>query len=225
MISKAKVLLLALVAVCAFGAVSASGASAAEFHIAGMGTATGDGTQIKEAPTEFVIPEGALKCAAATFKVTALTNSSNVTQETTGSTATVSVKEGETETLACTFAGLSGSIVHMNGCDFRIHAGPPVQATVLCPEGQQITVTAIVLGTSKCTINIPTQGELGGLSITNNASDIDLTAAITGLKYQTTTGSGLGACTATSAGTDGKFNGKVTVQGTAGGAASNIQYS
>lgn len=227
MISKAKALTFALLAVCAFGALSASAASAAEFHVGGMGIAHGDGTQIAGSPAQIVFPEGALACPNAIFTGETLSNSSNVDQETTGQTATVTVTEGSSETLNCTFAGLSGTIVHMNGCDFRIHTGPPVQATVLCPPSQQITITAIVLGTLKCTIHIPAQGELSGITIVNNGghSDIEVTAAVPSITYQSTTGSGLGACTNTTAGTDGKFSGKVTVQGTVSGAATPIQYS
>jgi hypothetical protein len=228
MIVKLKALTLALVAVCAIGAIGASGASATVFHVAGMGAATGDGTQTGAA-TEFKIPEGALKCPNAIATIQ-LQNSSRVPQETTGETATITLEEPEhkplDETLTCTFAGLAGSIVHMNGCAFVLHSTPlPIQVQVECPAGQQITVTAIVTGVTKCTIHIPAQTGKQGFTITNGAEDIVVKNASKNINYTTQAGTGLGACQATSAGTGAEFNGEVTVQGTAGGAASKLQFA
>ena len=231
MFSKVKALTLALVAVCAIGVVGASGASAAEFHIAGEGAATGDGTQIG-AETEFKIPEGALKCKDATADIQLLT-SGGAPVEKTGPTATVKLTEPKhtpvDETLTCTFAGISGSIVHMNGCDFLFHAGPPVQSDVVCPggAGQQITVTAIVAGVTKCTIHIGAQTGKQTIGITNGAEDIVVKNTVKNVVYSTQAGTGLGACTATTTaqGTAGEFSGEITVQGTAGGKASKLQYA
>ena len=229
MFSKVKALTLALVAVCAIGVVGASGASAAEFHIAGMGAATGDGTQATEA--EFKIPEGALKCKNATADIQLL-NSSGVAVETTGSTATATLTEPKhtpvDENLTCTFAGISGSIVDMNGCDFVFHAGPPGQSDVVCPGTNQITVTAIVAGVPKCTIHIgPQTGKQTVIFQNNTIQQIIVHNTVTNVIYSTQTGTGLGACTATTTaqGTAGEFTGDIAVSGTAGGAASNLQYA
>lgn len=229
MIGKVKTLTVALVAVCAFGV---SSASAAEFHIAGMGTVTGHGTQFAASLLSFGIPEikpeNSLQCANAVLNVHTATNASGIPQETTAQTATVKVEEpgSETpETLKCTYAALPGSTLHMNGCDFLVHSGPPIQTTVKCPAGQQIKFTVFFFGTVRCTIHVPEQGELQGFTITNNAEDIDLTAAVQGIKFQSTQGVGAGSCISTVNGINGQLVGKVTVQGTAGKVASKLQYA
>lgn len=237
MIRKVKTLALALLAISALGAVIASAASA-EFHVKDMGAVTGEATQL-EKKTEFTIPEGALVCKTAIFNLHTFYNVEGgveVDKETTATTVTVKVEEPgapDPQTLTCTFAGLSGSIVHMNGCDFRFHAtAMGVQATVICPTvggvQQQITITAIVAGVLKCTIHIPEQGELQGLTLQNtktvNPNDIDLASEVKGIQYTSTQGQGLGACAATQAGTDGQFKGTVTVKGKAGGSATDIWY-
>jgi hypothetical protein len=239
MISKAKTLALALLAISALGAVIASGASAAQFHIKGMGKVTAEGTQQLTQKTTFKIPEGELVCKDAIFNVHTLfklegTPEKEVDVETTGSTVTIKAEEpkhvaSERETLTCKFANLEGTIVHMNGCDFRLHSGPPTVATVICPPEKQITITAIVVGVLKCTIHIGTQGDLQGITIQNTKEpaidDMDVKFDITKqIKYTTTPGEGLGKCTETQAGTDGDFFGEATVQGLANGVASDIWY-
>ena len=230
MFSKVKALTVALLAACAIGAIAASGASAAEFHIAGMGAATGDVTQIG-GETEFKIPEGALKCKDVTGDFQLLT-AGGAAVETTGPTATITLTEPKhtpvDETLTCTFAGISGSKADMNGCDYVIHAGPPVQTDIVCPAGQQITVTAIVAGVTKCTIHIGPQTGKQSITINNaGGQDIVLKNGLKNVIYSTQTGSGLGACTATTTaqGTNAEFLGEITVQGTAGGVASKLQYA
>ena len=233
MASKVKALTLALVAVCAVGALAASSASAEEFHIAGMGAATGDGTQIN-GETEFKIPEGALKCKDAIAEGQ-LQNSSGTPVETAGPTWTVKLREPKhtpiDETLTCTFAGLSGSIVHTNGCGVWIHLQRFIQkqASIECQGTNQITITAIVAGVTKCTSHIGAQTGKQTIGITNNAGgqDIVFKNAINNIIYSTQSGTGLGACTATTTaqGTAGELNGEITVQGTAGGVASNLQIA
>jgi hypothetical protein len=244
MLRKAKKLAGALLAICAVGAGIASGASAQQFHIKDMGNATGDGAQLEQ-KTAFQIPEGQLICKDALFNVHTLFKlgieivegkiiEKELDVETTGTTVTIKAEEpkhepAERETLTCTFAGLSGTIVHMNGCDFRLHAGTFIGATVICPPEKQITVTAIVVGVLKCTIHIGTQDDLKGITIQNTKEptpdDIDVSFGILSqIKYTSTPGEGLGKCTETQVGTDGSFQGKVTVQGTAGGVASDVWY-
>jgi hypothetical protein len=232
MIRKAKTLAVALLAIGALGAVIASGASAAQFHVKDMGTVTGHGTQLAQ-KTQFAIPEGALVCKNVIFNIHTFyeeVSGKEVHKETTAPTVTIKAEEPgpQPETLNCTFGGISGSIVHMNGCDFRLHSGPPIVATVICPPEKQITITAIVVGVLKCTIHIGTQTDLQGITIDNTkepTTDLDATFDITKtIKYTSTPGEGLGKCAETQAGTDGDFTGTVTVQGTANGVASDIWY-
>jgi hypothetical protein len=232
MTRKVKALALAFLAIAAIGGVTASAASAqAQLHIKDMGKLHGHGTQT--APTIFGIPEGELECAKAQFTVhTAYKiNPEQGKQEdveTTATTFTVKAEEpgaADPETLNCKFAGLTGTIVHMNGCDFDLHVNT-LKATVTCPVGKQITITVIVVGVLKCTIHIHEQVDLETFDVKNTEpkKHIILTPTIKGITYSTTPGSGLGACKETVDGTDGQFKGTVTVQGTAEGKESEIWY-
>jgi hypothetical protein len=231
MTGKVKTFAVALLAIAAIASVTASAASAAEIHIKDMGKATGDATQLQG--VEFKIPEGGLACPQAkgniytAYKLNAKGEQEDV--ETTGTTFRARIEEKETplepETIHCKFAGVSGTVVHMNGCDFDLHLNT-LQGTLTCPKEKQITVTVIIFGVLKCTIHIPEQSAIGPINIQNNETkqDIQLTGEGTGVKYSTTKGSGLGACTETQAGTDAIIRGTGTVQGTANGVASDIWY-
>jgi hypothetical protein len=230
MTGKAKTLVLAFLAIAAIGGVTASAASAGEIHIKDMGKITGDGTQIEN--TVFTTGEGELKCPQAKFnihtvyKLNAEKKQEDV--ETTASTFTVTLEENTTplepETLHCTHS-LGQAIVHMNGCDFDSRIDN-LTTQVTCPTEKQITIIVKSFGVLKCTFHIPEQGELGALKAADNEThqDIKLTFEVKGIKYTSTPGEGLGKCTETQAGTDGQFTGKVTVQGTAAGVASNIWH-
>lgn len=51
----------------------------------------------------------------------------------------------EPETLHCKFAELSGTVVHMNGCDSDLHPNT-LQETLTCSSVKQITVVVIAAG-------------------------------------------------------------------------------
>lgn len=224
MAGKLRALTLALVAVCAIGAGAASSASAAEFHIAGMGSATSIGIGQMTLGT----PEDVVKCQNITYTNQLLT-AAGVPVETTGPTTTSTREEPAhtpiDETLTCTTNGIAGTIVHMNGCDFVTHAGPPVKMDIVCPGSQQITITVIVTGILKCTLHLGAQTGKEGVSITNGAEDILVKTASKSINYRMTSGSGIGACASTPEGTGGELIEEVTLQGTAGGVASKLQYA
>jgi hypothetical protein len=234
MTRKVKALALAFLAIAAIGGVTASAASAqGQIHIKDMGKLTGHATQSE--PLIFHIPEGKLECPQTTFNIhTAYKLNAKGEQEdveTTATTFTVKAEEEKTptepETLHCKFAGIGGTIVHMNGCDFDIHINT-LQATVTCPKEKQITITVIVAGVLKCTIHIHEQIDLNKLDTPVNnetTQDIKLTFTVEKITYQTTPGQGLGACKETNDGTDGQFTGTITVQGKAGGVASAIWHA
>ena len=208
-----------------------SAPSGKELHIKDMGKVTGDGVQIEN--VGFNIPEGELKCPQAkgnlhtAFQLNGKGEQEDV--ETTASTFTVKAEENETplepETLHCTFAGLK-ALVHMSGCEFTIdiHA---LTAGVTCLKEHQITITFRLFEVPKCTVHIPEQDELKTFQVSNDETkqDVRLTFQVKEIKYTTTKGEGLKACTETQAGTNGQFKGTVTVQGTVeGGVESNIWY-
>lgn len=103
----------------------------------------------------------------------------------------------------CVGSGFPG-VFDMNGCDFvyRINGGGLTTGTmdIVCPVGQEITKTAIGGGTIKCTIHIPPQTGLGGVTYANlgvfgsPTKEITVDVNINNLKYTHTKGTGLGAC-------------------------------
>ena len=233
MTGKVKALGLAFLAIAAIGGVTASAASAqAQIHVKDMGKIHAHGTQI--GTTAFGFPEGSLACSQAkfTFHTAYKINPEQGKQEdveTTATTFTVKTEEGTTplepETIHCTFGGLGGTLIHMNGCDFDLHINT-LKTKITCPANQQITYTVIVGGVLKCTIHIPEQGDLETFKVTNNATkqDVNLTFEISKITYTMTPGQGLGACTKTEDGKDGKFTGEVTVECTASGIKSDCFY-
>jgi hypothetical protein len=128
----------------------------------------------------------------------------------------------------CKFAGLEGTTVNMNGCDYLFN-GTTGTAALKCPGAiKSVTVEAKVAGILKCTIHIPEQS-LTGITYTNNnhpsaVSTVTVTANVPSITYTTTKGTGAGACEETNIpdGTDGTYKGSVTVHGTAGGVTEAI---
>jgi hypothetical protein len=57
----------------------------------------------------------------------------------------------------------------MNECDFHYVAGPPSTVSIKCPAGKEIQMTVFETTINKitdlkCTVSIPTQGPLSGIS-------------------------------------------------------------
>jgi hypothetical protein len=115
--------------------------------------------------------------------------------------------------------------VHVNNCTFQFlqdnnTGGGKFDAITIiaCPEGEEITVTALSGGVTKCTIHIPEQSRGTGAVFTNGTktngikdykADINLTA----IAYSQTAGTGPGKCPTE----DKKTNGLLTATPTFSG--------
>lgn len=210
MIRNLKVLGLAITAVLALSAVGASMASADAFK-SEAAPVTLTGTTDPGTTETFKTTAGSVTC-----------HGSYVGTVNATSTTTLSVTPSYS---GCTALGFPGSQVHVNGCSFLFHITPTAgvktgTVDIVCPEGQSIKVTALSVGTLKCTIDVPAQTGLATVTYSNagaasgSTREVTVSAVINNLHYLHTSelATGLGKCTA-GTGTDGKYEGKALVTG------------
>jgi hypothetical protein len=161
------------------------------------------GSQVGESNV-IQFPAGTAKCKSVTYTTSSLS--------TPATTVPVEPAFGE-----CSIFGFPG-IVHMNGCTFVFHVTLGFSATsdIVCPEGKEITATAVSAGTTKCTMHIPAQT---GLSKTEGANigvgatrELEITLAIQKIKGSATAGTGLGQCFSAGS-TEGSLSGTVKFTG------------
>jgi hypothetical protein len=197
MIRNLKALGLALGAVFALGALTASSAFAVDTLTTQVSpaivTATGDNNKF-----EITSPKTAVECTTSTLAGTVKSGSSVNTFEVTYTGKLNATPHTSTE---CTGAGLISSLtVHMNGCDYDITGnttgkdisdsskGIVKDATiwVTCPVGKHIAITTNV----GCTLTIPEHTPTeGGLTYTNETvggkKQVTVHETITGITYTT----------------------------------------
>jgi hypothetical protein len=196
-----KVLGLALMAMFAMSAVAATAASADDFTAEKYPvTLTGANSTPND---QFVTTTGIVNCKKASYVGTV-----------SGPTTSVSATPAYSE---CTAFGFP-AIIDVNNCKyvFNIGAGTTGDADLTCEAGKSVTVTAIGAGTVKCTVHVLPQSDIAGTVTYTNVGagatrEIELHAALSGIDYSHTKGTGVGACTAGSA-TNGTLtaSGKVT---------------
>jgi hypothetical protein len=162
MIRNLKILIAAAMALAALGAISASGAQAAEGHCS------------VEPCKVTVLPDGtpgtAGKTAHQVFVVTQGANSTSVTCQKIEGNATVATKTFKTVQLgniaysACALSTGSPADVKMNGCEYHFEtpgvAPHDAKVKVVCPAGKEIEIE--VTAEIKCLMKIGSQGPLGG---------------------------------------------------------------
>jgi len=174
MIRNLKVLMLAAMVVAAFGAFSASGAQAAQFHCTPAAGQTGctltaenDGTG-KTAHHVFEIANKlnertAITCGTITGHATLATTAESITTTTVGYAN-------------CTWNG-SVAEVKMNGCQYKFNANGGKNVAVVCPAGKEIEQ---IIPT--CTAKIGPQ-EASGITYHNTTEvkprTVTLSAAVT----------------------------------------------
>jgi hypothetical protein len=219
MLRHLKALCLASVAVFALTAVAS--ASASEFKSENATSTFMHGVQIGSGDV-FHTNAGNVTCTSATYAGTQAGASST------------------TATVAPTYSGCTGFLIsatiHMNGCEYKFEEPTVTTAGVtyhgaieiVCPEGKEITVTAISAGTTKCTIHIP-----GGQTFANAAEytlsgsgetrKIVATISISGIHYSQTAGTGFGACTTENNQTNGTYSGEAEMKGWTSSAMSTQQ--
>ncbi len=181
MIRNLKILIASAMALAAFGAISASGAQAAEGHC-GVEPCTisikPDGTpgvNGKTAHQVFIVRQAAVSVSTTCQQVTGHATSATKTFKTITFT--------NLEYHACNVAG-EASKVKMNGCEYHFEVGGIHDAapTVQCPAGKEIEIEVPATG---CLVKIPpTAGFLtGGATFhdaeTNGVKKTELTAEVT----------------------------------------------
>jgi hypothetical protein len=198
MIHKLKTIGVALAAVMAFAAISASAASAAnEFHSAVAHTSL-SGEQVGE--DVFTTNAGTVRCKKATYTGT-------------NSTATSKHQVVAPAYSECTaFGGFLNATIDTNGCTytFTVSAFPAGSVAIVCPEGKSIEVT-----TFACDVKVGSQTR-PGITYTNVAGPpkhVTVDVSITGLTYTQTSTNFPGCTGGNGTFTNGTYTGKATVKG------------
>jgi hypothetical protein len=216
MIRNLKVLGLALAAICAFGAVAASGASAFAFHSEKEKTIiTAEHDPTSETLTTFGTKSSTVSttCKKEKFAGTAAEPS----------VASITVHPVYEE---CEAKPFGEATVDTHGCDYILYAEtttspktPPNEletktdspVEVECTTGSSIKITA-----PGCTITVPPQGKLHGVVYTNKGSgstrDITVDITVDKIKY-TSSGLGCGLGGIKKEGEDGTLTGAATAKG------------
>ena len=214
MMRNLKVLGLALVAMLAMTAVAASAASADDLT-SEKSPVTLTGKQSGGGDT-FTTTAGTVKCKEVKYTV-----ASQVTPTTAVSATPEYPAKNALGEQNCTGFGFPAE-VKTNGCTytFTIGAATTGGLDIVCPAGQEITVTAVSAGVTKCTVHVAAQNIAGGHTYANTGSgttrEITITANLAGtLAYKHTAGTGVGACTSGSG--SGSYTGAGLVTGESAG--------
>jgi len=218
MIRNLKVLGLAMMAVSAFGAIAASGASAATNEIvresgAGAFTLTGEETGAETA-NRLTAFGSRVQCPGSTYKATV-----------SGSTATVTPKY-----INCVASALKfPSTVDMNGCTYVLHLGNTisagtyaVQSTLSCPgTGPVVTIfkkegdPTHPESELKCVLEVdPNVNGYTGLHLVDTTNGfVDLTGEATGIQVTQHAGPLGGCLSAATEDANGKLDVDLTIDG------------
>ena len=188
---------LALVAMFALSAVSASAAFAAPLFHAEKEPVTFKGSS---SDNVFTTSAGTVECGTSSFEGT------NATK--TSTTATLAPTYSN-----CKAFGFVSATVEPHGCTYTFHlvegSSPPTATVdVNCTGTNEITISS-----TGCVTHVPPQTGLKHVVFSNEGSgatrDLKANITIEGIKYTTTSGCPGGAGTKT----NGKYTGTVTVKG------------
>jgi len=225
MIRNYKVFGLAVLAMLAFGAFMAQGASAVPLtceHIPVGGSCYVTGDQ-DASPHVFKSAGGSVSCVEASFKGTPSTTGGSVNEQTVAASYPTEKSGGGNN---CTAFGFAGAHVKMNECTYtfttptQIAGGPTGEVTfeaphLVCPAGKAVEITPTSFGFSVCTQTIAGQTPTGGHIVGTNKGgvntgemDVTLDITLTGIHY---TGSG-SSCGDGTTHTDGSLTGNSTIQ-------------
>jgi hypothetical protein len=163
-----------------------------------------NGEQSGAKPT-FTVNAGTSSCSSAKYAETV-----------SGPTAEVALAPTFGECVTFGFA----SVPQVNGCELVVHVlnlGPPYvgSADVACPAGQSIELVSKAAGIVKCTVTIPSQTGLEGVSLanTNFGFGVSVGFNLSGIHYHQQAGTGIGSCKSSGDFTDGAYSGTVSLQG------------
>jgi hypothetical protein len=207
----------ARIIILVLGLLGATGATnaAADIFRASSYPVSVTGSKDGEFTDELVTTSGSLKCTTPTYVATHSGDSSS-------STVTPSLS-------GCTAFGFPAA-VDVNGCRniLNIAGGVSTEGDmdISCTGGNEITITAISAGTTKCTVHIPSQSDIGGTVKYKNigsgsTQEVTGEASFSGIDYSHTKGTGLGACTAGSA-TNATITAKGVVTGETDGGGTHV---
>jgi hypothetical protein len=208
---KLKALGLALFAVLAMGALSASAAMAADFH-----SENGTDTVIKGSQVgsdKFVVNAGTVTCNEATYE--------GIQSGATSNTVTVTPKYTE-----CTAFGFVNATIHTNGCRYVFDADTNAEGftdvTIDCSEPTEGGTThqrAITVTAFNCWVTVGSQTTGNGIKYANTGSgasrDVDVSVSLTGITYTQHSKTFPGCSNGTF--NNGSYTGAATVQGFATG--------
>ena len=195
-----RILGVALAATLAIGACAAAVAAADEFRSEGNQAVvmTGKGTN-----NVFKTTIGSFECTTATYSGTvAATPTASVTLTPSYS--------------GCTCFGGFACTADINGCQYKMNIAGATTGTmeIVCPAGQEITLTA--LGGLKCTVHIKPQ-TLSTVTYKNvgagTTREIELLLELKNIHYTHTEGTGVGKCVGSGTGKEGTYEGTVLVTG------------
>jgi hypothetical protein len=196
MIRKLKTFGLALGAVLALGALSATTAPAASFHSEAAHT-TLSGSQMVATDDVWTINAGTIRCGYTSYSGTT----------TAATTETITVTPAYSE---CTAFGFVNAPIDVNGCTYTFNAGND-DLIIACPVGKTITVTAF-----NCHVSVGSQSIASSITYDNagsgNFREVWPTLNLSGLKY-TQVSKSFPGCT-NGAFTNGTFKGSLDVRGT-----------
>lgn len=210
MIRNLKTLGPVLVVVLAIGAVAATAAVATawEFHIEKESTRLNG---LQEGEDIFEIPDYKLECDVIKYHG----ESEVLTQKTLKLKPTYEF---------CLVNGIDAE-VHTESCGYTFHAETTENGktegsmSIECKApNDEIKVTVDLFGTKKCTVHVPPQGPIKGVTATNVNNSGGATREITfdinlsGITYKKVKGTGFGACAESGLKHDGKYTGTLTVE-------------
>jgi hypothetical protein len=175
-----KALVLALLAVSAMGAVTATAAHAVPTFTAAKFPATLDATterEIGKSTEELIVGGREVECKMATFKSKLKAASSTLT--------VTPFYTDHQEGGECKTGQIFKTTVTENGCDYQFNLTKK-DATdytgtmdILCPAGKLMEIhVRDVFGNESCTITIPQQKGLGTLTFKNNGNHIDVSGEV-----------------------------------------------
>ena len=120
----------------------------------------------------------------------------------------------------CTGFGFPTKVA-TNGCTYTFTLGAATTGgfDIVCPAGQEITVTASSAGVTKCILHVGAQNIASSLTYSNTGSgttrELKIVAGFSGtLAYKHTAGTGVGACTTGSG--KGSYTGEAIATGESG---------
>jgi hypothetical protein len=183
-----KILGLALFAMFSMSAVMAVSASA-DTLTAGAYPAQLTGTADEEGGFEdvFTTTAGTVKCKDSKYDATI-----------SGPVTTAGKIEVTPTYPSCTGFGFPATI-HHKSCkyEFKVLAGTKGTVNIECATaGDEITITAIGAGTTKCTVHVKPQTDIPGtITYKNIVGGITADISLEKIHYTHTAGTGVGACT------------------------------